>query len=106
MVGSPAVATPSSKMHRNLAATPGGSKIREENRNLAATPGGSKIREEKIRVTVRMRPLNRKEQAMYDLVAWDCLDEQTIVFRNPNQERPAIPYTFGMYWIKLSLLCM
>ncbi|CAK8563930.1 unnamed protein product [Lathyrus sativus] len=94
MVGSPAVATPSSKMHRNLAATPGSSKLREENRNLAATPGGSKIREEKIRVTVRMRPLNRKEQAMYDLVAWDCLDEQTIVFKNPNQERPAIPYTF------------
>ncbi|PNX59475.1 centromere-associated protein e-like, partial [Trifolium pratense] len=64
MVGTPAVATPSSKVHRNL----------------ASTPGGSKIREEKIRVTVRMRPLNRKEQSMYDLIAWDCLDEQTIVF--------------------------
>jgi len=80
MTGTPAaVATPLSKMQRNL----------------SATPGGSKVREEKIRVTVRMRPLNRKEQAMYDLIAWDCLDEHTLVFKNPNQERPATPYTFG-----------
>ncbi|CAJ1940588.1 unnamed protein product [Sphenostylis stenocarpa] len=74
----PPAATPLSKMQRNL----------------SGTPGGPKAREEKIRVTVRMRPLNRKEQAMYDLIAWDCLDEHTIVFKNPNQERPAIPYTF------------
>lgn len=80
MVGTPGVATPSSKMQRNL----------------SGTPGGAKIREEKIRVTVRMRPLNRKEQAMYDLIAWDCLNEHTIVFKNPNQERPAPPYTFGV----------
>ncbi|GAU16802.1 hypothetical protein TSUD_200450, partial [Trifolium subterraneum] len=78
MVGTPAAATPLSKIHRNLASTPGGTKIREEN----------------IRVTVRMRPLNRKEQSMYDLIAWDCLDEQTIVFKNPNEGRPATPYTF------------
>ncbi|XP_047157827.1 kinesin-like protein KIN-7B [Vigna umbellata] len=79
MTGTPAaVATPLSKMQRNL----------------SGTPGGSKVREEKIRVTVRMRPLNRKEQAMYDLIAWDCLDEHTLVFKNPNQERPATPYTF------------
>ncbi|KAK7363351.1 hypothetical protein VNO77_05491 [Canavalia gladiata] len=78
MMGTPAAATPLSKRQRN----PSG------------TPGGPKIQEEKIRVTVRMRPLNRKEQAMYDLIAWDCLDEHTIVFKNPNQERPATPYTF------------
>ncbi|CAJ2650011.1 unnamed protein product [Trifolium pratense] len=41
-----------------------------------------------------MRPLNRKEQSMYDLIAWDCLDEQTIVFKNPNEGRPTTPYTF------------
>ncbi|KAI4335159.1 hypothetical protein L6164_013830 [Bauhinia variegata] len=62
--------------------------------NLSSTPGRAKVREEKILVTVRMRPLNRKEQAMYDLIAWDCLDDSTIVFKNPNQERPVIPYTF------------
>ncbi|CAL0325482.1 unnamed protein product [Lupinus luteus] len=71
--------TPSSKIHRNPPCTPG---------------GGSKVREEKIGVTVRMRPLNPKEQAMYDLIAWECLDEHTIVFKNPNQERPLTPYTF------------
>ena len=73
------------------------SKIR---RNLYSTPGGSKVHEEKILVTVRLRPLNRREQAMYDLIAWDCLDEHTIVFKNPNHERPANPYTFGISYIK------
>ncbi|OIW00204.1 hypothetical protein TanjilG_29194 [Lupinus angustifolius] len=64
-------------------------------RNPPCTPGGSsKVREEKIGVTVRMRPLNPKEQAMYDLIAWECLDGNTIVFKNPNQERPPTPYTF------------
>ncbi|CAN6541322.1 unnamed protein product [Malus baccata var. baccata] len=76
MPGTPA--TPSSKVRR----TP------------CSTPGGSKVSEEKILVTVRLRPLNRREQALYDLIAWDCLDEHTIVFKNPNHERPSNPYTF------------
>ncbi|XP_057419244.1 kinesin-like protein KIN-7B isoform X2 [Lotus japonicus] len=76
MMGAPA--TPSSKIQRNL----------------SCTPGGSKVREEKILVTVRMRPLNRKEHAMYDQIAWECLDEQAIVFKNPNPDKPATPYTF------------
>ncbi|KAJ0032040.1 hypothetical protein Pint_13577 [Pistacia integerrima] len=63
-------------------------------RTPSCTPGGPKVSEEKILVTVRMRPLNRKEQAMYDLIAWDCIDDQKIVFKNPNHERPTIPYTF------------
>ncbi|KAJ9183689.1 hypothetical protein P3X46_007512 [Hevea brasiliensis] len=76
MVGTPA--TPASKIQR----TP------------SSTPGGSKVREEKILVTVRIRPLSRKEQALYDLIAWDCPDDHTIVFKNPNHERPATAYTF------------
>ncbi|KAK3213324.1 hypothetical protein Dsin_018030 [Dipteronia sinensis] len=76
MAGTPA--TPLSKIQR----TP------------SCTPGGPKVREEKILVTVRMRPLNRKEQAMYDLIAWDCLDDYKIVFKNPNYERPMTSYTF------------
>ncbi|KAL1371718.1 hypothetical protein AAHE18_01G153000 [Arachis hypogaea] len=75
----PPAATPMSKIQRNLLCTPG---------------GGAKFKEEKIRVTVRMRPLNRKEQAMYDLIAWECLDEHSIIFKNPNQDRPVTPYTF------------
>lgn len=66
-------------------------------RTPASTPGGPKAHEENIFVTVRVRPLSRREQAMYDLIAWDCMDEHTIVFKNPNQERPAVPYTFGMF---------
>ncbi|KAM2313902.1 hypothetical protein ACFX1S_026997 [Malus domestica] len=63
MPGTPA--TPSAKLQR----TP------------CSAPGGSKVSEEKILVTVRLRPLNRREQVMYDLIAWDCLDEHTIVFK-------------------------
>ncbi|KDP33977.1 hypothetical protein JCGZ_07548 [Jatropha curcas] len=76
MVGTPA--TPASKIHR----TP------------SSTPVGSKVREEKILVTVRLRPLSRREQALYDLIAWDCPDDRTIVFKNPSLERPATSYTF------------
>lgn len=78
MVGTPV--TPSCKIHR----TP------------CSTPGGPKVREEKILVTVRMRPLNSREQAMYDLIAWECVDENSIIFKNPNHERPATTYVFGM----------
>ncbi|KAM7256058.1 hypothetical protein ACFE04_011799 [Oxalis oulophora] len=78
MVGTPS--TPAaSKIHR---ATP------------ATTPGGPKSREEKILVTVRARPLSRREQAMYDLIAWEFIDDNTILFQNPNHERPANSFTF------------
>ncbi|XP_057967280.1 kinesin-like protein NACK2 [Malania oleifera] len=72
------LATPSSKVQR----TP------------SSTPGGPKVCEEKILVTVRVRPLNRREQALYDLIAWDFPDEHTIVLKNPNHERHIVPYTF------------
>ncbi|KAE8677131.1 Kinesin-like protein NACK1 [Hibiscus syriacus] len=77
MVGTPA--TPLCKIQRTPATTPG---------------GGTKVREEKILVTVRMRPLNQREQAMYDLIAWDCVDDHTIVFKNLNHERAANQYSF------------
>lgn len=79
MIGAPA--TPSSKM----------------NRTPCSTPGGPKVREEKILVTVRVRPLSRREQAMYDLIAWDCMDQHSVVYKNPIHERPALPYTFGKH---------
>ncbi|KAJ6330935.1 hypothetical protein OIU76_009516 [Salix suchowensis] len=78
MVGTPV--TPASKMiQRTPSTTPG---------------GGTRVREEKILVTVRVRPLSRREQALYDLIAWDCPDDHTILFKNPNQERPATSYKF------------
>ncbi|XAR51115.1 Plus-end-directed kinesin ATPase [Bertholletia excelsa] len=63
-------------------------------RTPACTPGGPKAREEKILVTVRVRPLNPREQAAYDLIAWDCTDERTIASRNLNHDRPTGPYTY------------
>ncbi|XP_058088244.1 kinesin-like protein NACK1 [Magnolia sinica] len=80
-VGAPS--TPASKM--------------DGSRTPASTPGGfkSKAREEKIFVTVRVRPLSRKEQIVKDQVAWECADDHTILFKE-SQERSSAPtsYTF------------
>lgn len=73
------IVTPSSKIKRSPACTPGGPKVREEN----------------ILVTVRMRPLSSKEIAAYDLVAWDINDHTTIVSKNLYHERHGGSYTFG-----------
>ncbi|KAL6319488.1 hypothetical protein AAG906_014163 [Vitis piasezkii] len=56
-------------------------------RTPVSTPGGSRVKEEKIVVTVRLRPLSKKEQSAKDQVAWDCIDDHTIVFKPPPQER-------------------
>ncbi|TMW98617.1 hypothetical protein EJD97_003802 [Solanum chilense] len=60
----------------------------------SSTPGGPKLREEKILVTIRVRPLSPKEQAAYDLIAWDFPDQQTIVSKNLIHERHTGPYSF------------
>ena len=83
--------------------TPGTPASKTE-RTPVSTPGGSKVKEEKIVVTVRLRPLSKKEQAAKDQVAWDCIDDQTIVFKPPPQERSAQPasFTFGIFLTILS----
>lgn len=60
------------------------------------TPGGSsRSKEEKIFVTVRVRPLSKKELAVKDQVAWDCADSHTILYKAPPQDRAApTSYTF------------
>ena len=56
---------------------------------------------------VQTRPLNRKEQAMHDLIVWDCLDEHTIVFKNPNQEKPATPLVcFFFFFFARGIYCL
>lgn len=60
----------------------------------ASTPGGPKPREEKIVVTVRLRPLNKREQLAKDQVAWDCVDDHTIVYKPQPHERVAQPSSF------------
>lgn len=65
------------------------------NRTPQGTPGKAKVSEEKILVTIRVRPLSPKEQASYDLVAWDFPSDHTIVSKNLNHERHSGPYSFG-----------
>nr|GMD60675.1 kinesin-like protein NACK1 [Ipomoea batatas] len=66
-------------------------------RTPASTPGGHRAREEKIVVTVRLRPLNKREQSAKDNVAWECIDDHTIVYKPTPQERspqPTSSFTF------------
>ncbi|GLU12977.1 hypothetical protein SLE2022_296290 [Rubroshorea leprosula] len=63
-------------------------------RTPVSTPGGPKAKEEKIVVTVRLRPLSKREQLAKDQVAWECVDDQTIVFKPPPQDRSAQPSSF------------
>lgn len=67
-------------------------------RTPVSTPGGSRVKDEKIFVTVRMRPLSKKEQAQKDDIVWDCIDDHTIMFKGSTQERSNLPssYAFGI----------
>lgn len=59
--------------------------------------------EEKIKVLVRLRPLNDKEIARHDVSDWECINNNTIIFKNTLPERSMFPaaYAFG----ELILLC-
>ncbi|CAO2842188.1 unnamed protein product [Amaranthus hypochondriacus] len=85
--------TPAGRVDRTPISTPA-SKI---DRTPASTPGGARApKEEKIVVTVRLRPLSKREQAAKDQVAWECVDEHTIIHKSPNQDRlmQAASFTF------------
>ncbi|KAL0311321.1 UNVERIFIED_CONTAM: Kinesin-like protein NACK1 [Sesamum angustifolium] len=63
-------------------------------RTPVATPGGHRAKEEKIVVTVRLRPLNKREQLSKDQMAWECTDDNTIVYKPNPHERAALPASF------------
>lgn len=79
---------------RNIPGTPN-TKIE---RTPISTPGGSRVREEKIVVTVRLRPLNKREQLAKDNVSWECIDDHSIVYKPFPNERVTqqSSFTFGM----------
>lgn len=85
--------TPASKIDRTPVSTP----TSKMDRTPVSTPGGPRAKEEKIVVTVRLRPLSKREQLAKDQVAWECIDDTTIVYKPPPQERSAqpAPFTFG-----------
>lgn len=66
-------------------------------KTYVSTPGGSRSRKEKILVTVRLRPLSKKEQSQKDPVAWECIDDNTIVLKSFSHDRSnsSAQYTFG-----------
>ncbi|KAK6154013.1 hypothetical protein DH2020_013652 [Rehmannia glutinosa] len=63
-------------------------------RTPVTTPGGPRAREEKIVVTIRLRPLNKREQSSKDQIAWECTDDHTIEYRPNPHERVVQPTTF------------
>ncbi|CAN4088811.1 unnamed protein product [Withania somnifera] len=63
-------------------------------RTPATTPSVHRVREEKIVVTVRLRPLNKREISAKDHAAWECIDDHTIIYRPLPQERAAQPASF------------
>lgn len=63
-------------------------------RTPATTPSGHRPKEEKIVVTVRLRPLNKRELSAKDHAAWECIDDHTIIYRSLPQERAAQPASF------------
>lgn len=53
-------------------------------------------REERILVLVRLRPLNEKEIAASEVADWECINENTVLYRNTLREGSTFPsaYTF------------
>ncbi|KAF5197470.1 Kinesin-like protein kin-7f [Thalictrum thalictroides] len=77
----------------------GGVKVEEEEETMGwepTTPIASARQEEKILVTVRLRPLNDKEIEKNDVSDWECINDNTVIYRNSLAERYNYPtaYTF------------
>jgi len=56
-------------------------------------------RQERIFVSVRLRPLNAKEIQSNDFADWECINNNTIFFKNCLGERSMYPnaYHFGKF---------
>lgn len=62
-------------------------------------------REEKILVLVRLRPLSEKEIASSEVADWECINENTVLYRNTLREGSTFPnaYTFGKRCLSVTL---
>lgn len=73
----------------------GGEEVIPEETQGLSLPAGQ---EERILVFVRLRPLNEREYARNDVSDWECINNNSIIFKNSLLERSVYPpaYTFGM----------
>lgn len=69
----------------------------EELMNWEKMQGTGNGTEEKILVLVRLRPLSEKEIVRAEVSDWECINSNTILYRNSLQERSGLPtaYSFG-----------
>lgn len=67
---------------------------------------GSSGREEKIFVSVRLRPLSVRERVRNDVADWECINDETVIYRShlSISERSMYPtaYTFGKTFLASS----
>ena len=61
---------------------------------------------ERINVSVRLRPLNGREISRHDAADWDCINDNTVVYKNANvsaSDRSMYPtaYRFGEFYLFL-----
>ncbi|RDY12628.1 Kinesin-like protein NACK1, partial [Mucuna pruriens] len=63
-------------------------------RTHVSTLGGARAKEEKIVVTIRLRPLNGREQLAKDQVALECINDYNIVYKPPTHDRASQPASF------------
>lgn len=73
----------------------GGEELKQLEKEQKAKMAGS--REERILVVVRLRPLSDKEIIANEVADWECINDNTILYRNTLREGSAFPsaYTFG-----------
>ncbi|KAE8686548.1 Kinesin-like protein NACK1 [Hibiscus syriacus] len=71
----------------------GGVELKLEKEHKAQMPAAC---EERILVLVRLRPLSDKEIVANEVADWECINDNTILYRNPLREGSTLPsaYTF------------
>ncbi|TYH34230.1 hypothetical protein ES332_D13G113500v1 [Gossypium tomentosum] len=73
----------------------GGEELKQVEKEQKAQMAGA--REERILVVVRLRPLSDKEIIANEVADWECINDNTILYRNTLREGSTFPsaYTFG-----------
>lgn len=90
----------------------GGEELKKLEKEQKAQMAGA--REERILVGVRLRPLSDKEIEANEVADWECINENSILYRNTLREGSTFPsaYTFGqqipsvfVFWLQSNGFC-